>query len=124
MNLNYFSLSEFDSPDFPNSGENMDDQFLIMLDSARAIAEVPFKITSGYRTEEHNAKVGGVPKSESSKGSSHMYGYAADIAVTSGSHRWIIVNSLIKAGFSRIGVAKGFIHVDNDPDKPSALWTY
>lgn len=114
----YFSLSEFDSPDLPNSGVNMDSDFLQMLDSARDISGIPFKITSGYRTEVHNAKVGGVANS------SHLRGYAADIACGSGSDRWKIIDSLIKAGFNRIGVAKTFVHVDNDPDKSSAIWTY
>tara|TARA_Y100001937_G_scaffold70668_2_gene96193 strand:- start:6902 stop:7276 length:375 start_codon:yes stop_codon:yes gene_type:complete len=124
MNLRYFSLSEFDSPDLPDSSKNMDSQFLSMLDNARSIAGISFKITSGYRTESHNAKVGGVPKSANSKGSSHMYGYAADISAATGGERWIIVRSLIEAGFKRIGIAKSFIHTDNDPDKPNAIWTY
>ena len=115
----YFSLSEFDSPDLPHSGRaNMDSNFLRMLDTARDTAGIPFKITSGYRTEVHNAKVGGVSNS------SHLRGYAADIAVSGGGERWVIIDSLIKAGFNRIGVAKGFIHVDNDPDKTPAIWTY
>ena len=33
-----FSISEFDSPDVPNSGINMDKTFLQMLDDARGIA--------------------------------------------------------------------------------------
>ena len=75
-----FSISEFDSPDVPNSGINMDKTFLQMLDDARGIAGIPFKINSGYRTPEHNKKVGGKLKTPTSKGSSHMYGLAADIA--------------------------------------------
>jgi len=113
--LKHFLLSEFDSPDLKNSGVNMDATFLELLDTARDKAGVPFKITSGYRSKEHNAKVGGV------ENSSHLRGYAADIACTSGSQRWQIINALIEVGFSRIGVAKTFIHVDNDPDKSSAI---
>lgn len=116
--LRYFSLEEFDSPDLPNSGINMDSEFLKMLDTARDTAGVPFKITSGYRSKEHNEKVGGVPNS------SHLRGYAADIACVAGGDRYIILNALIKAGFKRIGVANTFIHVDNDPDKPNSVWTY
>lgn len=118
MNLKYFSLSEFESPDLPNSGEKMDPQFLSMLDNARDIAGISFKITSGYRSKEHNAKVGGVSNS------SHLLGYAADISASSGSERWQIVKALIEAKFTRIGIAKSFIHVDNDPNKNSAIWTY
>lgn len=118
MNLNYFSLSEFDCPSLDGSGVNMDSQFLTKLESAREIAGIPFRITSGYRTKEHNDKVGGVPNS------SHLIGVAADIAVSSGSERYIVLNALIKAGFKRIGVAKGFIHCDTDSSKPNSVWTY
>ena len=44
MNFKYFKLEEFDSPDLPNSGVNMDGAFLTMLDNARDIAQIPFKI--------------------------------------------------------------------------------
>ena len=118
MNFKFFSLSEFDSPDLPNSGKNMDINFIYKLEHAREIAGIPFKVTSGYRTKEHNAKVGGVPNS------SHLIGVAADIAVDSGRERYIILNALIKAGFKRLGVAKTFIHCDTDESKPNSVWTY
>lgn len=124
IKLKYFELSEFDSPDQENSGVNMDHTFLRMLDKAREIAGIPFKINSAYRSETHNLKVGGVPRSETNRGSSHLYGFAADISCTNSNHREIIVRSLIKAGFTRLGVAKSFIHVDNDPNKVDALWLY
>ena len=78
MNLNYFTLSEFDSPDLPNSGVNMDRDFLAKLEIAREYAGTPFRITSGYRTAERNKQVGGVPDS------AHTKGHAADIACSSG----------------------------------------
>jgi len=120
----HFELSEFDSPDEIGSGKLMDDAFLQMLDYARGIAGIPFRITSGFRTPSHNAYVGGVQPSLKSKGSSHLFGYAADIACSSTYDREIILNSLIRAGFRRIGIANGFIHVDNDPDKNAAVWLY
>jgi len=116
--MKYFTLDEFNCPSLPNSGKNMDSSFLAKLEEAREIAGVPFKITSGYRTKEHNAEVGGVPNS------SHLIGVAADIAVSSGSERYIILNALIRAGFKRIGVAKTFIHCDTDPNKSNSVWTY
>ena len=119
----YFALSEFDSPDFPASGLNMDATFLQMLDSARDKAGIPFKITSGYRTAEYNQSLKDRGY-KASPNSSHLKGCAADIACTSGVDRWKIISALIDAGFNRIGVAKGFIHVDNDPDKSPAIWTY
>lgn len=122
--MKYFKVSEFDSPDEVGSGSNMDATFLEMLDDARGWAGIPFKITSGFRTPSHNAYVGGVQAGLKSKGSSHLFGYAADISCTSGAEREIILNALIEAGFRRIGIAKTFIHVDNDPDKNPSVWLY
>ena len=116
--MKYFTLDEFDCPSLPNSGKNMDTNFLTKLEEAREIAGVPFKITSGYRTKEHNEAVGRVANS------SHLIGVAADIAVSSGSERYIILNALLKAGFKRIGVAKTFIHCDTDDSKSNSVWTY
>ena len=120
----HFELSEFDSPDEVGSGSNMDAAFLQMLDDARGIAGIPFRITSGFRTPSHNAYVGGVQAGLKSKGSSHLFGYAADISCKSGADREIIVAALIKAGFRRIGIANTFIHCDNDPDKNNSIWLY
>ena len=116
--MKYFTLDEFDCPSLPNSGKNMDSSFLAKLEQAREIAGIPFKITSGYRTADHNEAVGGVPNS------SHLIGGAADVQVSSGSERYIILNALIRAGFKRLGVAKGFIHCDTDDTKPNSVWTY
>jgi len=119
MTLNNFTLDEFDSPDKIGSGNNMQEDFLKKLDKAREIADIPFIITSGFRTQEHNKKVGGVDSS------SHTKGWAADISCRESRNRFIIVKALIEAGFTRIGVARTFIHVDSDPDKaPKVIWKY
>ena len=115
----YFKLNEFDSPDVKGSGALMDETFIDMIIDARSRANIPFKINSGYRTVAHNKKVGGV------KSSSHTKGLAADISCTDSRSRFIIITALIDAGFSRIGIAKSFIHVDCDIDKPlNVIWTY
>ena len=114
-----FNLKEFDSPDLSGSGLNMDKDFLSILDNARDIAKTPFKITSGYRTKEHNVNVGGV------EGSSHTKGVACDIACSDSRARYIIIQSLLEAGFTRIGIASNFIHVDSDCEKSqNVIWTY
>jgi uncharacterized protein YcbK (DUF882 family) len=93
----------------------MEEELLKRLDFARELANTPFKITSGYRTKEHNRKVGGVPNS------SHCKGLAADIYCDSNINRWRIIDSLIKARFTRIGIGKNFIHCDIDEDKANGV---
>ena len=124
MILKNFKLEEFDSPDFKGSGKNMDADFMQLLDRARTEAGIPFKINSGYRPESHNRKVGGKHKTDSSKGSSHMYGLAADIGCTDSVTRQKIITALVKVGFTRAGIAQSFVHVDYDNSKPNAIWLY
>lgn len=117
--MKHFTTKEFDSPDLPGSGSLMDPVFLQMLDSARDMAGVIFKITSGYRTVSHNKKVGG------STTSSHLKGIAADIAYNRESTAVRIIAALSRVGFLRIGKGEGFIHVDLDMEKPHpAYWDY
>jgi uncharacterized protein YcbK (DUF882 family) len=119
MTLKHFQLSEFDSPDLPNSSLNMNPNFLMMLDKARDIANIPFIITSGYRTKEHNKKIGGEPNS------AHLRGFASDIKYHNGSDGYKILTALLQAGFTRIGIYKTFIHCDSDPSLPNkVIWSH
>ena len=119
MTLKHFTFDEFDSPDLPGSGQKMDREFLQMLDKARTIAGVSFRINSGYRTKSHNAKVGGVPAS------SHLKGCACDISAPTSRERYHIVRGLMAAGFNRIGIGATFVHVDNDEAKSGdVIWHY
>lgn len=119
MKLKYFTLSEFDSPDEPGSGENMDEQLLEQLDLLREKLGFPLRINSGYRTEAHNKKVKG------SLNSAHTRGLAVDIQAMSGRARFDIVVTALELGFKRIGVAKTFIHLDMDTSLPGqCIWSY
>ena len=117
--MKYFKMSEFTCKCGCGSC-NMNEKFLRMIDKAREYAKTPFKITSGYRCPTHNTNVGGT------KTSSHQYGYAADIKYSTELQLVHIIFGLTKAGFCRIGINadKKFIHVDNDPNKPDAIFTY
>ena len=123
--MKHFSYKEFDSPDMPGSGNLMDENFLQMLDEVRDKFGKPIVINSGYRSQEQNAAVGGKPKTETSRGSSHMYGLAADIKCDNSVDRFHLIFLLQETGFQRIGVAKTFIHVDLDLEKSQqVMWMY
>ena len=115
--MKYFDKDEFACK--CGCGSNSISSDLIeALDEARGIAEVPFKITSGYRCEKH-------PESLSNPTSSHIKGLAADIAISDSGRRSQILRAVIAAGFHRIGISNGFIHVDIDPGKSAnVIWTY
>ena len=101
ITIKHFQLSEFDCNcgKCSHKGEDMDIDFLIKLDRARETAGIPFKITSGARCIEHNKAIGGVSKSSHC----NLPCNASDISATDSTKRFIIVENLIKAGFTRIG---------------------
>lgn len=104
--------------------KDMDPLMISMLIKARVNASIiksntVFKLNSAMRCKDHNAKVGG------SKTSSHMTGYAVDISVTNSSDRHAVVSGLLEAGFTRLGIGKNIVHVDNDPSKiKNVIWVY
>jgi len=118
--INHFKPHEFDSPGEYESGLlEMNPSTIEKLNDAREIAGIPFVINSGYRTPAHNRKIGGVANS------SHIHGYAVDIAVTNSSDRYKIIEACVQVGFNRIGIGRTFVHVDNDPSKvKGVLWHY
>ena len=121
LDLKYFNLSEFDSPDEPGSGSKMNYAFIEKLDYARGNAGIPFKITSAFRTKARNQLVGG------RVGSSHLKGLAVDIAFNGSRDCYLIVEALLSVGINRIGISKKgrFIHCDVDKLKdPDVIWLY
>lgn len=95
--------------------KNLDIELVKMLDKARTIAGIPFMINSGFRTAEHNKKVGGVANS------AHLTGKAVDLRATNNSEIFTIVNASMQAGFKRIGINwdSKFVHIDIDNTKPN-----
>jgi uncharacterized protein YcbK (DUF882 family) len=115
MRLRYFNLSDFDCKE---TGENkMDPYFLTSLDELRSRCGFPFIITSGYRDPSHSIEA------KKEKPGTHAQGIAADIMVYNGARRYIIVDKAIEMGFTGIGIAESFIHVDIRNSTP-VIWTY
>ena len=115
----YFPEEEFYNciPRCEKSQMNTDT--LAKLNHARHLAGIPFILTSAYRTPSHE-KLMNRPGT-----SSHTIGRAVDINCITSNRRMIIVQALLNAGFTRIGIASTFIHADDDPTKPQNLiWTY
>lgn len=117
--VNYFEQHELECPCC--AAYFFQAETLSKLNRARDMAGIPFVVKSpegsACRCPAYNASVGGV------ENSAHTRGYAVDIRCTENVARALIVESLVKAGFKRIGIYPTFIHVDDDPDKPtSRLW--
>ena len=104
------------------TGENeISDRLLLKLDLLRARCGFPFVITSGYRSEDHPIEA------RKERPGTHAQGIAADIKVTDGIQRFKIVEEAIAMGFSGIGVARDFVHVDIrslDTSESPVMWTY
>ena len=110
---------EFDSPDAPGSGLQMDRQLVTDLDAIRDELG-PLTIQSGVRTAAHNSTlVNAVPDS------AHLRGFAVDVSAPTSSTRLALVKAAIARGYRRIGIGKGFVHLDRDPSLPQdVLWLY
>lgn len=108
------------------------DNVMSMLDSARDISQVPYVITCGLRTPEQNCKLKGAVAD-----SAHETGLALDLACQDDHQLFKMLEGLIHAGFTRIGIylardpadATKFVprhlHVDADLTKPQEVtWHY
>jgi len=115
-----FPDAEFRKCSPPCSVEDMQPQFMNKLQEARGYSTVPFRLTSAYRTVEHELNRGRTGTS------SHTKRVAVDIAFRSGFELMEIVQGLIRAGFRRIGInwEKTFLHVDLDNEKQNSLFPY
>lgn len=109
-----FNLREFEDH---STGEVMlDSELLAKLQTLREKVGKPIRVTSGYRTREHNKAVGGSPNSQ------HLYGKAADIVI--GGMTSAQIAALAKdVGFRGIGIypKRGHCHVD--VRETPATWT-
>ena len=115
MPFQYFTFSEFDCKE---TGENeMQTRFIEQLDALRHECGFPFIIVSGYRSPRHSKEL---VKDEPGM---HSKGLAADIQISGGEQRYELVATALEHGFTGIGVAKTFIHVDLR-DHNIVMWVY
>ena len=113
--MRYFKIEDFNCKE---TGENeMCQEFLERLDELRHVCGFPFIITSGYRDKTHSIE------KRKPKAGTHAQGIAADIKVSNGHQRYIIQKNAYKMGFTGVGVAETFIHVDTRTTTP-ASWNY
>lgn len=106
-----FTLSEFCGDLLPQTSViiNLTSLCLNCLQPLRDGLGKPVTITSGYRTPEHNKKVGGVPNSQ------HLYGQAADIKVKGWNPRALLeVIHQLSIPYDQIIVYPTFIHISYD----------
>lgn len=113
-----FREEEFASPDLAGSGNRMDALTVYRLDALRELIKRPFVINSGYRTPEHNRKIGGAPRS------AHVEGLAVDISIRKWSHeeKKDLVLYARQLGFNGVGISPTFIHLDRK--ERLASWIY
>ena len=113
--MKFFTAEEFDCQ---HTGENrMEQAFLDKLDALREHCGFPFVITSGYRSPDHPLEaVKEIP-------GTHAQGIAADIKITSSAQRYSIIKGALEYGFTGLGVAGDFIHLDTRGSVP-VMWTY
>lgn len=102
---------------------NYDSDSGAMIDMARDYSGIPYILNSACRCKKHNYEVGSKPTS------SHIAedrpSTAWDVKATTSRQRFKILKGLIKAGFTRIGIHKSFIHADSDVSKdPEVSWLY
>jgi len=115
----YFKLEDFNCQE---TGDNeMDVEFIHKLDQLREACGFPFIITSGFRSKDHSIE------KKKEKAGTHAQGIAADIRARNGNERYKIVQEAIKLGFTGVGIARTFIHVDSrivGADKAPVMWCY
>lgn len=111
-----FTLGEFLRPEDPMPPPWVLDNLYRLANRLQVIRDLvqrPVRVTSGYRTPEHNKAVGG------SKNSLHLSGMAADIVIPGLSARDVQLILLNWSG--GMGLYRSYTHIDIRPYR--ARWT-
>lgn len=115
----YFHPNEFIRCNPPCKKSDMHPETLARLNRMREIAGIPLVLNCAYRSPEHDRA-----KGRSGTGA-HTLGRAVDIRCNAPATRYKIITAAIEAGFTRIGVADTFIHLDDSPTHAQCvIWTY
>ena len=89
---------------------------LEVLEPIRGVLQCPLRVTSGYRTTEHNRRVGGSPKSQ------HTKGEAADVVPLGMGAEEAMGRIAGIIGTLPVGQViiyqSGFLHISIDLDRP------
>lgn len=110
----HFDLREFECHDGTQTPDHIVIRLIELamnLEKLRAFLGAPISITSGYRTEAYNKKVGGAPHSQ------HVQGLAADIHVQGLSPEQVAakIEELIANGDMKqggLGIYRSWVHYD------------
>lgn len=123
MRSKYFSKKEIEC----SCGCNTDNASEILMNKADKVREIlgrPLIATSVVRCKKYNNSKG------YSSTSSHIADEvkeceAIDFKATTSRERFEIVSAMVEVGFTRIGIAKTFVHGDVDKSKVQDLiWLY
>lgn len=86
----------------------LNSNLLNMLETAERLAGFDFEITSGFREGDER---------------SHGKGLAVDIACRDSRTRFLVVSTVCRVGFRRVGVYSRHVHVDISPTRANqVLW--
>lgn len=111
------------------------DSTMSRTDDAREFAGVPFEITCGCRTPEHNAVLKGAVADSAHLAGPDGFCHALDLKCEDDHVLFCMLLGIIKAGFHRIGIyvtkcvdnpnrlIPRHLHIDDDPTKPpEVVW--
>lgn len=112
-----FDSSEFACRDACGFGTHPGDVSPVLIEKLEAMRPLtgPMKVNSACRCPKHNTEIGG------SAASAHTGGQAVDINCPSSQRAFQLVKYAYLAGFRRIGIERGCIHLDVSATLPQEV---
>jgi len=114
-----FTKAEFDCKE--TAENNMQHEFMVVLQKIRTDYGKSLTITSGYRSAKHS-----IERKKGHSDGEHVQGLCADISCRDSQARYELIKLAYKHGITRIGVAKTFIHIGLGTNKlpNNVMWDY